>query len=145
MTYPAAAVGAAAGMMFGLVIFANAWRLDLLPKDYDFIHEFGKALVRSDRKRITYAARFITGIVFHPVLFAFVWGREGVLGVYPLQSDVLSALLLVTIEAGGFAYLLWKGILIRVPNDLVRTVIRLQFAVHLLLGLLMGLSYATFA
>ena len=144
MTYPAAAVGAAVGMMVGLVIFANAWRWGLLPKDYDFVHEFGKSLVRSDRKRVTYTARFVTGIVFHPVLFVFVWGRDGVLGIYPFQSDVLSALLLVTIEASGFSYLLWKGILVAPPRELVKKVIVLQFAVHLLLGLLMGLSYAIF-
>lgn len=144
MTYPAAAVGAAMGMILGLAIFANAWRLDLLPKDYDFIHEFGKALVRSDRKLMTYTARFVTGIIFHPVLFVFVWGRNGLLGVYPFRSDVLSALLLVTIEAGALSYLLWKGIVVTPPREIVRQVIVLQFAVHLLLGLLMGLSYAVF-
>lgn len=85
MTYPAAAFGAATGMMVVLVIFASARRFGLLPKEYDFIHEFGKSLVPSEHKPITYTARFALGIVFHPVLFVFVWGREGVLGIYPFQ------------------------------------------------------------
>ena len=51
--YPAAAIGAAIGMMVALLVFSSAWRIGFLPKGYDFIHEFGKALIRSDNKRIS--------------------------------------------------------------------------------------------
>ncbi|MBN1679477.1 MAG: hypothetical protein JW966_04245 [Anaerolineae bacterium] len=145
MTYPAAAFGAAIGMLFALVVFSNAWRFGFLPKEYDFIHEFGKSLVRSDRKPITYTVRFVVGIIFHPVIFVFVWGREGILGIYPFQSDVLSAVLLVLIEASGFAIMLWNGIFVAPPKELVGKVIVLQFAIHLMLGVLMGLSYTILA
>ncbi len=141
MTYPAAAVGAAIGMVLALVIFSNAWRFGFLPKEYDFIHEFGKSITRSDRRLITYTARFVLGIIFHPVLFVFVWGREGVLGIYPLQSDVLSAVFMVAIEASVFAIMLWNRIFVTPPRALIGKVIVLQFAIHLILGVLMGLSY----
>jgi hypothetical protein len=141
MMYPAAAFGAALGMMIALVVFANAWRFGFLPREYDFIHEFGKSFVRSERKLITYTVRFVVGIIFHPVLFVFVWGREGVLGIYPFQSDVLSAVLMVVIEASGFAIMLWNGIFVALPKELVGRVIVLQYAIHLVLGVLMGLSY----
>ena len=75
MNYPAAAVGAAIGMMAAILVFSNAWRIRFLPKGYDFIHEFGKSLVRSDNKRVTYTSRFVMGIIFHPIIFVFVWGR----------------------------------------------------------------------
>ena len=141
MTYPAAAFGAALGMMIALVVFSNAWRFGFLPREYDFIHEFGKSFVRNDRKLITYTVRFVVGIIFHPVLFVFVWGREGVLGIYPFQSDVLSAVLMVVIEASVFAIMLWNGIFVALPKELVGRVIVLQYAIHLILGVLMGLSY----
>ena len=141
MNYPAAAVGAAIGMIIALLVFSNAWRIGLLPKEYDFIHEFGKSLVRSDNKRITYVSRFVIGIIFHPVLFVFVWGRDGLLGIHPYNSAVLSAVLLLTIEAILFAILLWTHLLGIPPRELVGKVIVLQFAIHIILGLLMGLSY----
>jgi len=141
MNYPAAAVGAAIGMILALVIFSNAWRIGFLPKGYDFIHEFGKSLIHSDNKRVTYASRFVMGIIFHPVIFVFVWGRDGLLGIHPLNSDILSAMLLLTIEAILFAILLWTRVLGMPPRELVGKVIILQFAIHIILGVLMGLSY----
>ena len=57
------------------------------------------------------------------------------------QSDVLSAVLLVIIEASGFAILLWRGIFVAPPRECVGKVIFLQFVAHLILGVLMGLSY----
>ena len=139
MNYPAAAVGAAIGMMVALLVFSNAWRIGFLPKEYDFIHEFGKALVRSDN--ITYASRFLIGIIFHPVIFVFVWGRDGLLGIYPYNSAILSAVLLLTIEAILFAFVLWTRALGMPPKELVGKVILLQFVAHIILGMLMGLSY----
>ena len=43
----------AAGIGLGradLLIFSQAWRAGILPKGYDFIHEFGRSLVRVDSK-----------------------------------------------------------------------------------------------
>lgn len=145
MNYPAAAVGAAIGMILALAVFSNSWRFGYLPKEYDFIHDFGKSLVPTDRKLITYTARFLIGIILHPVLFVFVWGREGVLGIYPFQSDVLSAVLMLVIEASAFSIVLWKGIVVAPPRELVGKLIVLQFLVHLILGVLMGLSYEILA
>jgi hypothetical protein len=53
MNYPAAALGAGVRMVIALVVFSNAWRMGLLPKGYDFIHEFGRSLIRVDKKPVT--------------------------------------------------------------------------------------------
>ena len=145
MNYPAAAIGAGVGMMIALVGYANAWRVGLLPKEYDFIHEFGKSLARTDSKPITYALRFVVGIILHPVIFVFVWGRNGLLGIHPFNSTVLSAVLLLLVESILFAFGLWTGVLGIPPRKLVGKVITLQLVLHLILGLLMGLSYEMLA
>jgi hypothetical protein len=145
MNYPAAAAGAGVGMMIALVVFSNAWRVGILPREYDFIHEFGRSLVRIDKKPVTYALRFVVGIIFHPVIFVFIWGRDGLLGINPCDSAVLSALLLLAIEAVLFAFLLWTRLLGMPPRRLAGRVIVLQVAIHLILGALMGLSYELFA
>lgn len=141
MNYPAAALGAGIGMMIALVVFSNAWRIGFLPEGYDFIHEFGKSLVHIDSKPVTYASRFVMGIIFHPVIFVFVWGRDGLLGIHPSNSAVLSAVLLVVVESIFFAVVLWTRVLGMPPRKLVGKVIILQFAIHIILGVLMGLSY----
>lgn len=145
MNYPAAAIGAGLGMIIALVAFSNAWRIGMLPRDYDFVHEFGKSLARTDRKPVTYALRFLVGIIFHPVLFVFVWGRDGLLGIDPFNSAVLSAVLLLALEALLFAVVLWTRVLGMPPKELVGRVIVLQAAIHLILGVLMGLSYEILA
>jgi hypothetical protein len=145
MNYPAAALGAGIGMMIALVGFSNAWRIGILPKGYDFVHEFGKSLVRIDSKPVTYALRFVVGIILHPVIFVFVWGRDGLLGIDPFNSAVLSAVLLLALESILFAVVLWTRVLGIPPKKLVSKVIVLQVAIHLVLGVLMGLSYEILA
>ena len=145
MNYPAAAVGAGIGMMIGLLVFANAWRVGILPREYDFVHEFGKSLVRSDRKPVTYALRFVVGTIFHPVIFVFVWGPDGLLGISPFTSALLSAVLLLALEALLFAIVLWTGVLGMAPKELRGGVIFMQTLVHLILGVSMGLSYQLLA
>jgi hypothetical protein len=145
MKYPAAAIGAGIGMMIALVVFSNAWRIGMLPKGYDFVHEFGRSLVRIDSKPVTYALRFVMGIIFHPVIFVFVWGPDGLLGINPFNSAVLSAVLLLALESALFALVLWTRILGMPPKELVGRVIALQFAIHIVLGVLMGLSYEILA
>jgi hypothetical protein len=132
-------------MMLGLWIFANAWRAGLLPKGYDFVHEFGKALGRTDRKPVTYGLRFVVGTIFHPVIFVFVWGPDGWLGINPFGSAVLSAVLLLALESMLFAVVLWTRVLGMPPEELRGRVILLQTVVHLVLGVSMGLSYELLA
>ena len=132
-------------MMIALVVFSNAWRIGILPKEYDFVHEFGRSLARVDRKPITYALRFVVGILFHPVIFVFVWGRDGWLGIDPFNSAVLSAVLLLALEAMLFSVVLWTRVLGMPPKELVGRVIALQVAIHIVLGVLMGLSYEILA
>lgn len=145
MNYPAAAVGAGIGMMIGLLIFANAWRVGILPKGYDFVHEFGKSLVRIDSKPVTYALRFVVGTIFHPVIFVFVWGPNGFLGIDPFNSAVLSAVILLALESILFSVVLWTRVLGIPPTELRGRVIGLQLAFHIILGVLMGLSYELLA
>lgn len=145
MNYPAAAVGAGIGMMIGLLVFANAWRVGILPKGYDFVHEFGRSLIRTDRKPVTYALRFVVGTIFHPVIFVFVWGPDGVLSINPFNSAVLSAVLLLALESLLFAVVLWTRVLGIPPKELRGRVIAVQTTVHLVLGVSMGLSYQLLA
>jgi hypothetical protein len=145
MKYPAAAVGAGIGMMIGLLIFANAWRVGVLPRGYDFVHEFGKSITRSERKPITYASRFVVGTLFHPVVFVFIWGPDGLLGINLFGSAVLSAVLLLALESLLFAIVLWTGVLGMPPKELRGRVIGVQAFAHLVLGLSMGLSYQLLA
>ena len=145
MKYPAAAVGAGIGMMINLIVFSNAWRVGILPKGYDFVHDFGKSLVRIDSKPVTYALRFVVGIIFHPVIFVFVWGPDGLLGINPLNSAVLSAVLLLALESLLFAIVLWARSLGIPPKELVGRVAVLQSVLHIILGVLMGLSYEILA
>ena len=119
--------------------------MGILPKEYDFVHEFGKSLVPIDKKPVTYALRFVVGIIFHPVIFVFVWGRDGWLGIDPFNSAVLSAVLLLALESILFAVVLWTRILGIPPRELVGRLIVLQVAIHLVLGVLMGLSYELLA
>ena len=141
MSYFAAAIGAGSGMMVLLVIFSNAWRLGLLPKGYDFIHEFGKSLVRTDNRKITYMVRLLLGTLLHPVVFIFIWGRDGLLGIYPYNSGVLSASLLLIIESSLFSIALWAGFPKLSPRELVSRLIFLQYAGHTCLGMLMGITF----
>jgi hypothetical protein len=141
MSYFAAACGAGFGMMIGIVIFSNAWRTGLLPKGYDFIHEYGKSIIKTDNKKFTYGIRLIIGMLLHPVIFVFIWGKDGYLGINPLNSSIVSAVLLLAIESGLFGIVLWTGLLKISKKNLVNHVIGLQFVFHIILGVLMGFTY----
>jgi hypothetical protein len=141
MSYFAAACGAGLGMMIGIVIFSNAWRTGLLPKDYDFIHEYGKSLIRIDNKKLTYGIRMLIGMLLHPVVFVFIWGKDGILGINPLDSSIVSAIMLLAIEAILFGVVLWTGMLKISKKNLVSRIIVLQFIFHIILGFLMGFTY----
>lgn len=128
-------------MMIGMVIFSNAWRTGLLPKDYDFIHEYGKSLIRIDNKKLTYGIRLLIGMLLHPVVFVFIWGKDGYLGINLLNSSIVSAIVLIVIESTLFSIVLWIGLLKISPKELVSRLILLQFAFHITLGFLMGFTY----
>ena len=85
MGYFGAAIGTVIGMMIGLVLFSNSWRLNYLPKEYDFVHRFGNMFVKTDKKMITYIIRSFVGIFFHPIVFCFNMGRNGFIEVNILQ------------------------------------------------------------
>jgi hypothetical protein len=141
MSYFAAACGSGIGMMIAMLIFANAWRFGLLPKDYDLIHEYGKSMVRIDNKKLTYTSRLIIGTILHPVVFVFIWGKDGLMGIYPFNSSILSAIILLIIESSLFSIVLWKNYINFPPRELVKNVIFLQFIIHIIIGFSMGLSY----
>jgi hypothetical protein len=141
MSYFAAACGAGLGLMIGIVLFSNAWRTGLLPKEYDFIHEYGKSLIRTDNKKLTYGIRLLIGMLLHPVVFVFIWGKDGYLGINPLNSSVISAVVLLAIESTLFGIVLWVGLMKISPKNLVGRLIGLQFVFHVVLGFLMGFTY----
>ncbi|MFX0063495.1 MAG: hypothetical protein ACFFC7_15070 [Candidatus Hermodarchaeota archaeon] len=141
MSYFGAAFGTAIGMMIGLVIFSNIWRINYLPKEYDFIHEFGKAIVKTDKKIYTYIIRLIVGIFFHPIVFVFIWGREGLLKINLFNSDIISAVVLLLFESIMFSIAIWLDIVKIRPKTLKTRIIALQIGVHLLTGFLMGYFY----
>ena len=124
-----------------MFVYANAWRWGLLPKDFDFIHEFGKGIVGVDDRRVTTVVRMVVGTLAHPVIFVFIWGADGFLGIDPLGSPVLGAMLLLTAESVLFSIGLRTGIPVKVPEGYLGRVIALQLALHVHLGFWMGLLY----
>ena len=141
MSYFAAAFGSGLGMIIGMFVFSNAWRIGLLPKGYDFIHEYGKSLIRIDNKKLTYGVRLFIGTLLHPVVFVFLWGKDGYLGINLLNSSIVSAIVLLAIESTFFSIILWTGLLKISSKNLVGRLIGLQFIFHILLGFLMGFTY----
>lgn len=141
MSYFAAAIGSGIGMMIAMVIFSSAWRFGLLPKDFDLIHEYGKSLIKINNKVLTYSSRMILGTILHPVVFVFIWGKDGLLGIHPFNSSIISAVVLLIIESILFGIVLKKGLLKFPPKELVNNVILLQFIIHVILGLIMGFTY----
>jgi hypothetical protein len=141
MSYFAAACGSGIGMMIAMVIFSNAWRAGMLPKDFDLIHEYGRSLIRIDNKILTYSTRMILGTILHPVVFVFIWGKDGLLGIDLLNSSIVSAVILLIIESTLFGIVLLTNVLKFPPRDLVKNVILLQFVIHIILGITMGLTY----
>ncbi|MHA2252843.1 MAG: hypothetical protein ACXAD7_20945 [Candidatus Kariarchaeaceae archaeon] len=143
MSYFGAALGAAIGMMIGLFTYTNIWRIkSYLPKDYDFMHEWGKTFLTTDNKAYTYTVRLFVGIIFHPIVFVFVWGREGLLKINLNNNDVLSAIVLLLIEAVIFSIAIWFDIVKIRPPTLKTRIITLQIGIHLLIGILMGYFYS---
>jgi hypothetical protein len=143
MSYFAAACGAGIGMMVAMIIFSNAWRVGLLPKDYDFIHEYGKSLIRKDNRKLTYGSRLILGTILHPVVFVFIWGEEGLLGIHLFNSSIISALILLILESILFSFVLYANVLNFPPRDLLKKVIILLFIIHIIIGITMGFTYET--
>jgi len=145
MSYFGAAMGSAIGMMIGLGVYSNAWRYkSYLPKEFDFTHEWGKKFVKNDKKAYTYTVRLLIGIIFHPIIFVFVWSQEGILKVNLFNNDVISAVTLLVIEALFFGIAIWFNVIRIEPESLKSRIIRLQMGVHLVIGLLMGFCYSIF-
>ncbi|MHA2030287.1 MAG: hypothetical protein ACXAB7_05115 [Candidatus Kariarchaeaceae archaeon] len=142
MSYFGAALGTAIGMMIALVTYTNVWRIkSYLPKEYDFMHEWGKKFLKTDKKTYTYTVRLFVGIIFHPVVFVFIWGREGLLKINLYNSDILSGVTLLLIEAVIFSLAIWFDVVKIRPETLKTRIITLQIGLHLLIGLLMGFFY----
>jgi hypothetical protein len=142
MSYFGAALGSAIGMMIGLVAYSNVWRLNLyLPKEYDFTHEWGKKFINTDKKAYTYTARLLIGMIFHPIIFVFIWSQEGILKVNLFGNDILSATILLFLEAVFFSIAIWFDIVKIRPKTLKIRIIIMQMGVHLVIGILMGSFY----
>jgi hypothetical protein len=142
MSYFGASMGTALGMIISLGIFSNAWRFgDYLPKEYDFTHEWGKTFVKTEKKAYTYLVRSVIGILFHPILFVFIWSQEGVLKINLLNSDILSAMTLLLLESIMFSIAIWIDLVKIRPENLKTRIIPLQIGIHLIVGFLMGLFY----
>ncbi len=145
MSYFGAALGTAIGMMIGLVIYSNAWRVkSYLPKEYDFTHEWGKKFVKTDKKAYTYTMRLLIGIFFHPFIFVFIWSQEGLLKINLFNSDIISAVVLLVFESIMFSIAIWFEIVKIGPATLKTRIIALQMGVHLIIGILMGYTYTLF-
>jgi hypothetical protein len=71
----------------------------------------------------------------------FVWGKDGVLGIHPFNSSILSATILLLIESTLFSIGLYTGKPDIVPKKFVNNVVILQFMIHIILGIFMGLFY----
>ena len=144
MSYFGAATGTIIGMMIGLVLFSNSWRINYLPKEYDFVHHYGNFFVKTDKKVITYVIRSLVGIFFHPIVFVFIWGRLGLLKIALINSDILSAVVLLLLESIIFGLAIWLDF-VKISPDILKTkIIFLQMGVHLITGILMGYFFTLF-
>lgn len=142
MSYFGAALGTAIGMMISVVVFSNAWRIrSFLPKEYDFSHEWGKKFVKTDRKTYTYMMRSLIGIILHPIVFVFIWSREGLLNINLFNNDIISAIVLLLLESIMFSIAIWVDIVKIRPENLKVRIIPLQIGIHLIVGFLMGFFY----
>ncbi|MFW9906390.1 MAG: hypothetical protein ACFFFH_18865 [Candidatus Thorarchaeota archaeon] len=142
MSYFGAALGTAFGMIISTVVFSNAWRVkSYLPKEYDFTHEWGKKFVKTDKKAYTYMLRSLIGIIFHPIVFVFIWGREGLLKINLFNNDVISAVVLLLFESLMFSIAIWIDVVKIRPENLKTRIIPLQIGIHLIVGFLMGYFY----
>jgi len=137
MAYFGAAVGTFIGMMIGLGIFSNSWRLGFLPRDYDFVHMYGKAIVNTDRKAVTYLVRSLFGMLLHPVVFVYFWGETGFLGL-SFGNTVLSGMILLLVESILFGLAIWFDVINVSPDNLKIKVIPLQMVSHMITGVTMG-------
>ncbi|MFC1802534.1 hypothetical protein ACFL0D_01045 [Thermoproteota archaeon] len=144
MSYFGAAIGTFLGMMIGLVFFTNSWRLNFLPKEYDFVHQYGNLFVKTDKKMITYVIRSFVGMFFHPIVFIYVWGETGFLRLNFFNSTILSALVLLFVESVLFGLGIWFDVIKISPENLKIRVISLQIVVHLVTGVLMGYFFTVF-
>ena len=144
MSYFGAAIGTFIGMMIGLLVFTNNWRFGFLPKEYDFVHNYGNLFVKTDKKMITYVIRSFVGMFFHPIVFVYVWGETGILRLNFFNSTVLSAVILLLIESVMFGLGIWFDVIKLSPNNLKIRVISLQIVVHLVTGILMGYFFTLF-
>ncbi len=142
MSYFGAALGTVVGMMISLVVFSNVWRIrSYLPKDYDFTHEWGKKFVKTDKKPYTYLVRSFLGIFFHPIIFVFIWGQEGILKINVYDNDLLSAVILLLFESLMFSLAIWIDLVKVRPENLKTRIIPLQIGTHLIVGVCMGIGY----
>ena len=142
MSYFGAALGTALGMMISTIVFSNIWKVrSYLPKEYDFTHEWGKKFVKTDKKAFTYIVRSLLGIIFHPVIFVFIWSREGLLKINLFNNDILSAIMLLFLESLMFSLAIWVDIVKIRPSNLKTRIIPLQIGIHLVVGCLMGFFY----
>ena len=140
INYFGAMIGAVIGMTFALLVFRNVWRIGYLPAGYDFIHDIGKAqtLKRFDSPLLSYATRYAMAIFLLPVIFLYIWGKDGILGISILDSTILTAVVLMIIESSVFALALKTRVMGVPPRDLVNKLIVLQFVNHIILGISMG-------
>ena len=144
MGYFGAAIGTVIGMMIGLVLFSNSWRINYLPKEYDFVHRFGNMFVKTEKKMITYVVRSFVGMFFHPIVFVFIWGETGFLKINILNNTILSAVTLLLFESILFGLGIWFDIIQISPENLKKKVIGLQMGVHIITGILMGYFFTLF-
>jgi len=85
----------------------------------------------------------LVAMIAHPVVFVFIWGKDGLLGINPFENSVVSALILLLIESAFFSIILVLGIPIKVPKGYLLKIILFQTLIHAILGILMGFTYDT--
>jgi hypothetical protein len=144
MSYFGAATGTIIGMMIGLVLFSNSWRINYLPKEYDFVHQYGKIFVKTEKKMITYVIRSFVGMFFHPIVFVYVWGETGFLKLNFFNNTIISAVILLFLESILFGLGIWFDIIKISPDNLKIRVITLLLVVHIITGISMGYFFTIF-
>ncbi|OLS28016.1 MAG: hypothetical protein HeimC2_09200 [Candidatus Heimdallarchaeota archaeon LC_2] len=132
-------IGGLIGTLVSVLWLAYANKFGFLPKEWRFFEDGVATLQKNSNRLLLYGPRFILGGAILPVVFLYVWGPDGLLGISIANSIVLSSLLLALIEF----VLMTLGILLgafKQPKNATIPLILVTLIGHLNLGFWIGIA-----
>ncbi|MHA2032245.1 MAG: hypothetical protein ACW99A_22855 [Candidatus Kariarchaeaceae archaeon] len=130
-------IGGIIGTTISVSLFANAHRLRITPVDWHFFMDGQSHLMRTENKFLIYFPRFLLGGLAFPAVFYYIWGPNGILGIEPHGSIVLSAIALALLEAPLMVIGIGSGIM-KQPRENTLPLMILAVIGHVNLGFWIG-------